>query len=162
MSFPVEDLRHGLFERYTEGVEIVAAALRRLGVAAEGGAVEGEFCPGDYSVRSGGVRGVKHAGLAQRVTRRAARLEALILVEHTVELLEVLTKFHAALGLKFRPESIADLPVSVEEVMAALGAEIGERYDATEGRIEEAMLVRAREQRGRWRINAENPTPNKN
>lgn len=162
LSFPVEDLRHGLFERYTEGVEIVAAALRRLGVAAEGGAVEGEFCPGDYSVRSGGVRGVKHAGLAQRVTRWAARLEALILVEHTVELLEVLTKFHAALGLKFRPESIADLPVSVEEVMAALGAEVGERYDATEGRIEEAMLVRAREQRGRWRINAENPTPNKN
>src|SRR5215217_4367431 len=63
LTFPVGDLRHGLYERYSEG-----------------GEVEGEFCPGAYSVRSGGPWGVKHAGLAQRVTRRAARLEALVLV----------------------------------------------------------------------------------
>ncbi|HEV3476888.1 MAG TPA: hypothetical protein VG127_05335, partial [Rubrobacteraceae bacterium] len=68
LTFPVEDLRHGLFERYAEGVDVVAAALRRVGVEAEGGEVAGEFCPGAYSVRSGGPRGIKHAGLAQRVT----------------------------------------------------------------------------------------------
>src|SRR5215212_10765513 len=77
LTLPVEDLRHGLYERYTEGADLVAAALRRVGVEAEAGEVEGEFCPGAYSVRSGGPRGVKHAGLAQRVTRRAARLETL-------------------------------------------------------------------------------------
>src|SRR3712207_4142618 len=57
LTFPVEDLRHGLYDRYTEGVELVAAALRRIGVDAEGGDVEGEFCPGAYSVRSGGQIG---------------------------------------------------------------------------------------------------------
>src|SRR3712207_1278102 len=85
LTFPVEDLRHGLYERYAEGVDLVAAALRRVGVEAEGGEVDGEFCPGAHSVRSGGPGGVKHAGLAQRVTRRAARLEALILVTQRSE-----------------------------------------------------------------------------
>ena len=56
LTFPVEDLRHGLYDRYVEGVDLVVAALARLGVEAEAGEVEGEFCPGAYSVRSGGTR----------------------------------------------------------------------------------------------------------
>lgn len=151
LTFPVADLRHGLYERYVAGVDLISAALGRLGVAAEGGAVTGEFCPGDYSVRSGGASGVKHAGLAQRVTRRAARLEALILVEHNSELIEVLAEFHAALGLPFRPESVADLPASIEEAVAALAAEVESRYGATEGRITASNMEKAWEQRGRWR-----------
>src|SRR5215216_4681732 len=54
LTFPVEDLRQGLYDRYLEGIELIAAALRRIGVDAEGGEVEGEFCPGAHSVRSGG------------------------------------------------------------------------------------------------------------
>ena len=46
LTFPVGDLRHGLYERYAGGVDLLAAALRRVGVEAEGGEVEGEFCPG--------------------------------------------------------------------------------------------------------------------
>jgi octanoyl-[GcvH]:protein N-octanoyltransferase len=110
LTYPVEDLRRGLYDRYTEGVDLVVAALNRLDVAAEAGEVEGEFCPGAYSVRSGGYSGVKIAGLAQRVTRRAARVEALILVTQTAELRAVLGLFYGALGLPFRPESVADLP----------------------------------------------------
>jgi lipoate-protein ligase A len=61
LTFPVADLRHGLYERYSEGLDLIASALRSIGVEAEGGEVEGEFCPGAYSVRSGGPWGVKHA-----------------------------------------------------------------------------------------------------
>ena len=152
LTLPVEDLRHGLYERYATGVDLISVALGRLGVAAEGGTVAGEFCPGDYSVRSGGLNGVKHAGLAQRVTRRAARLEALILVERTSELLEVLTLFHAALGLPFRAGSVADLPATVDEAVAALSAGVTDRYGATAGHISADTLERAREQSGRWRV----------
>lgn len=155
LTHPVEDLRHGLYERYAEGVGLVAAALRRVGVAAEGGEVEGEFCPGAYSVRSGGPDGVKHAGLAQRVTRRAARMEALILVSETAEVRRVLERFYGALGLPFRPESVADLPASVPRVIQALDAEVVDRYGAVEGRIEEATLERARASRGDWRATLE-------
>lgn len=151
LTFPVEDLRHGLYERYTEGVDLVAAALRRVGVEAEGGEVAGEFCPGAYSVRSGGSMGVKHAGLAQRVTRRAARLEALILVNDTVEVRRVLERFLGALGLPFRPASIGDIPASVPGVIEALTKEVRERYGGIEARRNEALLSKARSMQERWR-----------
>jgi octanoyl-[GcvH]:protein N-octanoyltransferase len=155
LTFPVEDLRHGLFERYAEGVDLVAAALRRVGVEAEGGEVEGEFCPGAHSVRSGGLRGVKHAGLAQRVTRRAARLEALILVSNTAGLIPVLERFYGALGLPFRPESIEDLPAGVPGVIEALSAEVRERYGGEKKRLREDTLEEARSLRGEWRASPE-------
>jgi octanoyl-[GcvH]:protein N-octanoyltransferase len=64
LTLPVEDLRHGLYDRYAEGADLLVEALGKLGVAAEAGEVEGEFCPGAYSVRIGGYSGAKIAGLA--------------------------------------------------------------------------------------------------
>ena len=155
LTFPVQDLRHGLYERYAEGVDLIASALRRLGVAAEGGEVEGEFCPGVHSVRSGGPHGVKHAGLAQRVTRRAARVEALILVSKTAELVPVLQCFYGALGLPFRPESIANLPADVQGVVEALIAETSKRYGDEPRKLDEATLRKALATRGEWLVISE-------
>ena len=152
LTFPVEDLRQGLYDRYLEGIKLISAALRRIGVDAEGGAVEGEFCPGAHSVRSGGPRGIKHAGLAQRVTRRAARLEALILVSETGELVPVLQRFYGALGLPFRSESVGDLPAEVPQVMDALSAEVRERYGGEERQLGESLLGKARSLGGEWRV----------
>ena len=151
LTSPVEDLRHGLYERYTEGASLVVAALNRLGVAAEAGEVEGEFCPGAFSVRSGGYSGTKIAGLAQRVTRRAARMEALILVTKTTELVPVLSRFYGALGLPFRPSSIADLPYAdVPRAIGALAGVVRERYGAKEAKLGEDTLIRARSLRESW------------
>jgi octanoyl-[GcvH]:protein N-octanoyltransferase len=151
LTFPVEDLRHGLYERYSEGLDLISSALRSIGVDAEGGEVEGEFCPGAYSVRSGGPWGVKHAGLAQRVTRRSARLEALVLVSETDEIRTVLELVYGLLRLQFRPESIADLPVDVSQMVQAVTEEVRGRYEAQEGRIWERTMDRARSLRGEWR-----------
>jgi octanoyl-[GcvH]:protein N-octanoyltransferase len=152
LTFPVGDLRHGLYERYSEGLDLVVSALRSVGVEAERGEVEGEFCPGAYSVRSGGPRGVKHAGLAQRVTRRAARLEALILVSNTDEVRTVLERFYGLLGLPFRPESVGDLPVNVPTVIRSLSDEVLARYGTSEVRIGEETMDRARALRSGWRF----------
>ncbi len=152
MTFPVEDLRQGLHERYAEGVDLVAAALQRVGVEAEGGDVEGEFCPGAHSVRSGGLRGVKHAGLAQRVTRRAARLEALILVSGTEELIPVLERFYCFLGRPFRQASVEDLPAGVPRVIGALVAEVRDRYGGKDKPVGKDMLEKARLLRGEWQV----------
>ena len=152
LTFPVEDLRHGLYERYSGGLDLISSALRRVGIEAEGGEVEGEFCPGAYSVRSGGPCGVKHAGLAQRVTRRAARLEALVLVSETDEVRAVLERFYGLLGLPFRPESVGDLPVDVTWVIQALSEEVRERYTVSEGRIDETTMDRARALRREWHV----------
>jgi len=152
LTVPVGDLRHGLYERYAEGVELVASALRRIGVGAEGGEVEGEFCPGAYSVRSGGWRGVKHAGLAQRVTRRAARLEALVLVEETGPVRDALARFYGGLGLPFRPSCVADLPARVPDVMEALCEEVRGRYGGRTGTVGAGTLEKARARREGWRF----------
>jgi octanoyl-[GcvH]:protein N-octanoyltransferase len=78
LTFPVENLRHGLYERYGEGLDLIASALRRIGVDAEGGEVEGEFCPGAYSVRSGSHKGSPagpHASKPSFWSRRRMRSE---------------------------------------------------------------------------------------
>jgi lipoate-protein ligase A len=152
LTFPVEDLRHGLYERYAGGLELIASALGRVGVDAERGEVDGEFCQGAYSVRSGGSQGVKHAGLAQRVTRRAARLETLVLVSQTDEVAAVLERFYGVLGLPFRPESVGDLPAEVPMVIRALSEEVCGRYDAAQGQVGETTMDRARALRGEWRV----------
>ena len=152
LTSPVEDLRRGLYERYTEGAELIVAALAKLGVAAEAGEVEGEFCPGAYSVRTGGYSGAKIAGLAQRVTRKAARLEALVLVTKTAELRRILESFYGTLGLPFRSGSVADLPeTGVPEMLRALAAVVRERYGAREAELGEETILRARSLRERWR-----------
>ncbi len=153
LTSPVEDLRHGLYERYGEGAELIVAAMDRVGIKAEAGEVDGEFCPGAYSVQTGGPSEIKIAGLAQRVTRRAARLEALILVEKTAKLVPVLESFYGALGLPFRPGSVADLPgADVPRAIGALAGAVRERYGATaEAKVGEKTLQRARSLRERWR-----------
>ena len=151
LTFPVADMRRGLYERYSEGADLIVAALGRVGVRAEAGAVEGEFCPGEYSVRSGGPDGIKVAGLAQRVTRRAARLEALILVAETSALVPVLEAFYGALDLPFRPESVGDLRANVPQVIQALSDEVRDRYGAVTAPLEERLYENARDLRGRWR-----------
>lgn len=156
LTFPVEDLRHGLYERYSEGVDLISSALQNLGVPAESGEVEGEFCPGAYSIRSGGEHGVKHAGLAQRVKKRAARLEALILVSDTAALIPVLERFYGALGLPFRTQSVGDMDASVQQVVEALSEETHQRYDATDAQPSENTLSRARLTHGTWKAPPKN------
>lgn len=152
LTLPIKDLRHGLYERYTDGADIVASTLGKLGVEAEPGEVEGEFCPGAYSVRAGGYRGTKVAGLAQRVTRWAARVEALVLVTDTAEIRDVLGLFYGALGLPFRPECVADLPgTGVPEAIGAFAETLRKSYGAQKADPGERMLRRARALRGSWR-----------
>jgi octanoyl-[GcvH]:protein N-octanoyltransferase len=151
LTLPVEDLRHGLYERYTEGASLIVAALGKLGVEAEAGEVEGEFCPGAYSVRMGGYSGTKVAGLAQRVTRRAARMEALVLVTKTAELRGVLERFYGALKLPFRAGCVADLPgASVPEAIKVFAERLRESYGAREVKLDEETLLRARALRESW------------
>lgn len=156
MTFPVESPRHGLYERYAEGSRVVVNALRGLGAEVEEGEVEAGFCQGAYSVRAGGARGIKVAGLAQRVTKRVARVEALILVSETREIRTALSSLYPALGLPFRPEGVGDLtgrdgPLSVGEVASALSEELVGRYGAVVGETDYTLLSRARELRGSWR-----------
>jgi octanoyl-[GcvH]:protein N-octanoyltransferase len=86
------------------------------------------------------------------VTRRAARLEALILVTETGELVRVLERFYGALAFPFRPDSLGDLPADVSQVIEVLSTETSERYGGEVRQPQKRTLAKARSSRGRWRV----------
>jgi octanoyl-[GcvH]:protein N-octanoyltransferase len=118
------ECRRTIGERYDEAAALVLAAFSRLGVRAEVGEVQEEFCPGDHSVRVGSwEEGAKVVGIAQRITRRATSVGGIVLVEGEGELARVLERVYAAMRLPFRQESVGSLR------RAGSGARVGEVID---------------------------------
>lgn len=105
---------------------LLARALARLGVAAEGGEVAGSFCPGRYDLS---VAGRKVAGLAQRRGRLLTRVEAfLVWADDGGRLAQVAADFYRRAGgpVAIDPKVMGSLaevcprPPSLHEVVAAL------------------------------------------
>lgn len=101
----------------------IVAALRRLGLDARIGEVEGEYCPGEFSVNLAGR--VKVMGVGQRVIRGGAHVGGVVTIAQTDRLRDVLVPIYEALELELRPETaggIADLEpgLTAEDVVAAL------------------------------------------
>jgi lipoate-protein ligase A len=88
-----------------------AVVLRRLGVeGVQVGEVEGEYCPGRFSVNVAGT--VKVLGSAQRVTATGALSSTVIQVDMSERVRAVLTDVSAALGYDLRPSTVGDLRAS--------------------------------------------------
>ena len=101
----------------------IVAALRRLGLDARIGELDGEYCPGEFSVHVGGR--MKVMGVGQRVIRGAAHVGGVVTVADTDRLREVLVPIYEALELPLRPETaggIADFDarLSADDLVAAL------------------------------------------
>lgn len=83
--------------------ELLAEALRRVGVDASVGEIPGEYCPGEFSVHGNGPVRVKLVGTAQRVVSGAWLFSSVIVVEDSAPIRAVLEKTYAALGLEWNP-----------------------------------------------------------
>jgi octanoyl-[GcvH]:protein N-octanoyltransferase len=142
--------RRTVRDRYDEAAALVLGALSRLGVQAEIGEVQDEFCPGDHSIRVGAWEdGAKVVGIAQRVTRRATSVGGIVLVEGEEDLARVLARVYAAMRLSFRPESVGSLHragsrAGVEEVIDAFAAQAALRYGAVRVPFDGRTLALAR------------------
>ena len=115
-------------ERFEEMAGVIAAALRDLGVDARVGQVEGEYCPGEYSVNSGGR--TKLVGIGQRILAGGAHLGVVIVVRGSALVRRALVPVYEALGLEWDPATAG----SVEDELG--GVEL-----AT---VEDAILERLR------------------
>ncbi|UPV76061.1 lipoate--protein ligase family protein [Halorussus limi] len=102
---PLEDMRVGMDERYEATTRAVQRALWRLGVPASRGEPEASFCPGDYSLRSGG----KLVGIAQRVRKNAALVSGVVVVRDHEEIAAVLDPVYVALDLPFDRDSVGSI-----------------------------------------------------
>ena len=142
--------RRTVRDRYDEAAALVLGALSRLGVQAEIGEVQDEFCPGDHSIRVGAWEdGAKVVGIAQRVTRRATSVGGIVLVEGEEDLVRVLARVYAAMRLSFRPESVGSLHragsrAGVEEVIDAFAAQAALCYGAVRVPFDGRTLALAR------------------
>ncbi len=100
--------------RFLEFGRVLVAALRVLGVDARVGRVPYEYCPGDHSVNARGR--VKLAGTAQRLTRDAYWLSAVMMVSDADPVRTVLDEIYPLLGLDFDPATFGSVTEEVAGV----------------------------------------------
>ena len=89
------------YARFEEMADLIAAALRGLGVDARVGEVPGEYCPGAYSVNARGA--TKLAGIGQRMIRGGAHMGGVVVASGGQEVARVLVPVYEALELDWDP-----------------------------------------------------------
>jgi octanoyl-[GcvH]:protein N-octanoyltransferase len=152
---PDERPTRGTRQRFERTGDWLVAALRRLGVDARVGEVPGEYCPGAFSVNAGGR--IKVAGVGQRLIAGAAHLGGVVVVTDGAAVRDVLIPVYEALGLEWDPATAGsvedDVPgVSVEDVIDAIVAELGARYDVVPGELDATTLALAAELQGQHEV----------
>lgn len=122
-TIPAREPARGTTDRFEWAGQVVADALAGLGADARVGEIEGEYCPGRYSVNLGGE--IKVAGLGQRMVPGAAHLGVVLTVSDPEDLRTALVPVYRELGLAWRPETGGSVServpgVTMEEVEAAI------------------------------------------
>jgi lipoate-protein ligase A len=146
-AIPDDDPRPGIHDRFRESADLVAAALRKLGVDAQVGEVEGEYCPGGYSVNAGGR--VKLAGLGQRVIAGGAHIGGVVVANGADRVREPLVPVYQALGLDWHPATAGAVSdeapeTSFDGVVDALLGGYAARYELVDAELDEDTVALAR------------------
>jgi octanoyl-[GcvH]:protein N-octanoyltransferase len=136
----------GIHARFEEVAGIVVSALDRLGVDARAGEVPGEYCPGAYSVSSGGRR--KLMGVGQRLIKHGAHLGGVVVVSEPERVRDVLVPVYRALGLDWDPATAGaisdDVPsIDWEKALEVLIDQFGTRYELVEESLDQETLTLA-------------------
>jgi lipoate-protein ligase A len=125
--------------RFEYAATVARDALVALGVDARIGEVEGEYCPGAFSVNAEGRR--KLIGIGQRMIKGAAHVGFVIAVRDAETVRDVLDPVYRGLGLDWNPETVGaidqDLPsIGLETVEQALLARLANDALLTAGSLE--------------------------
>ena len=135
------------YARFEEMADLIAEALRGLGVDARVGEVPGEYCPGAYSINSRGR--TKLAGIGQRMIRGGAHMGGVVVASGGHEVARVLEPVYRALELDWDPATSGsaadelDREVDVGEVEEALIAELTKRYELVDAELDEETVAMA-------------------
>ena len=126
--------------------EILAAAFRRLGLAARVGAVPGEYCPGTYSVNARGR--TKLMGVGQRLVARAAHVGGVVVVGESRRIRDILIPVYEALRLTLDPATVGSLVderfgLTWAQAEAAIRDEFAARYELIDGLVAPETLALA-------------------
>lgn len=140
-------IRHAGRSTFAENAESHARVLRGLGdIDARVGEVDGEYCPGEFSVNVAGS--AKVVGSAQRVTATGSLFSTVVQVGVSDRVRAVIVAVSAALGYDLRQSSIAGLAdyapgLTAEEVAAAFVKDYRGRLDMTDGQLPAEVVAHA-------------------
>ena len=168
-AVPDPDPKPGIHERFEATATLIARALREVGVDARVGDVEGEYCPGRWSVNAAGAR--KLAGTGQRVVAGGSHTGAVIVVDGAERIRAVLEPVYAALGLDWNPRTVGAVDDELaagrsgsgaperagsgaplwDAVRDALLAEYARRYELVPGELDDETFALARRLAGEHR-----------
>jgi octanoyl-[GcvH]:protein N-octanoyltransferase len=137
------------YARFEEMADLIAAALRGLGVEAQVGEVPGEYCPGAYSVNARGA--AKLAGIGQRMIRGGAHMGGVVVASGGREIADVLIPVYEALGLDWNPATSGSVAeelgrdVDPGELEEAVIAELAKSYELIDAELDEETVELAEE-----------------
>jgi octanoyl-[GcvH]:protein N-octanoyltransferase len=135
------------YARFEEMSDLIASALRELGVDARVGEVPGEYCPGAYSVNARGA--VKLAGIGQRMIRGGAHMGGVVVASGGDEIAGVLVPVYEALGLDWDPATSGSVAeelgrqVDPGELEEALIGELAKSYELVSSELDEETVSAA-------------------
>jgi lipoate-protein ligase A len=135
------------YARFEEMAELIAEALRGLGVDSRVGEVPGEYCPGAYSVNARGK--TKLAGIGQRMIRGGAHMGGVVVASDGREVADVLVPVYEALDLDWDPATSGSASeelgrdVDPGELEEALIAEFAKRYELVDAELDAETVDRA-------------------
>jgi octanoyl-[GcvH]:protein N-octanoyltransferase len=141
------DLSRAGASTFAQNAESHVRVLRQLeDLDARVGEVEGEYCPGEYSVNVGGR--AKVIGSAQRITRTGALFSTVVQVVVSDAVRDVIVAVSAALGYPLREASIAGLAdfapaLTTERVAGALADDYRDRLTMTDSTLPAGVLAAA-------------------
>lgn len=143
---PQADPRTGITMRFEAISGILKAAFVNLGLDARIGEVRGEYCPGTYSINLGGT--TKVMGVGQRLSRRAAHVGGVIVVDGADRIKDVLIPIYRALAIDWDPRTTGALAersqgLTTETVSGAVTAVLEDHFDIVEASVPEALVDRA-------------------
>jgi len=154
-AVPETEPRARIHERFRQTAGRLARALVTLGVDARVGEVDGEYCPGRYSVNARGA--VKLAGIGQRGVGGGSHTGVVLVIEGEERINAVLTPVYSALGLDWEPAASGSVrteeaSATWERVSDALITEYAREYDVIDVEVDPETLALAHELVGEHRV----------
>jgi len=142
---PEESPIDGIRARFGAVSDLLVDVFASLGIAAAVGPVPGEYCPGDFSVHVGTT---KVAGIGQRLTRSAAHIGGVIVVDGASDVRDVLIPVYDALRLEWEPATVGALSDSVagllpETVIEAFVARVRMEHTVEPARLSATTIADA-------------------
>lgn len=147
-TIPVDDPAATMHARFERLADAVVDALASFGISGTVGEVDGEYCPGRFSVH---ISGRKVMGVGQRLTRTGAYVGGVVVLDGADMINDVLGPVYRLLGLTFDPATTGALSdvtgVAPNDFAEALISRIAGTRDIVYGNVSEAISTTARAMR---------------